>query len=307
MKKAFTLIELLVVIAIIAILAAILFPVFAQAKAAAKRTADLSNTKNITLGMILYTGDTDDTAPAALLASFNTGDTRFNATEWKDCILPYIKNGGKAPKPNRAAYLLSEGKPGGIFESPISTNAYAAGDSNQFPPGTGGDTTTRFARSYILNGDAGRNESGVLYTANADQGGQLYQKSAIWPYVTRTDANGGAVNDGGGGSMTSLGGPANTIMILGTRIPYPTESANEAVYRCSMAWCGYDSNTDNWIRSAGNGLMNLGFFDGHAKAVKGKKAISDDMFDLYASYIPQDGWPGKKQVLDYMNQLSEWN
>ena len=59
MKKAFTLIELLVVIAIIAILAAILFPVFAQAKAAAKKTACLSNMKQLGIGASLYTADND--------------------------------------------------------------------------------------------------------------------------------------------------------------------------------------------------------------------------------------------------------
>ena len=60
-NKAFTLIELLVVIAIIAILAAILFPVFAQAKTAAKQTADISNLKNINMGNQLYLNDNDDT------------------------------------------------------------------------------------------------------------------------------------------------------------------------------------------------------------------------------------------------------
>jgi prepilin-type N-terminal cleavage/methylation domain-containing protein len=59
-SRAFTLIELLVVIAIIAILAAILFPVFAQAKAAAKKSASLSNLKQETLGEIMYSGDYDD-------------------------------------------------------------------------------------------------------------------------------------------------------------------------------------------------------------------------------------------------------
>ncbi len=61
MKKAFTLIELLVVIAIIAILAAILFPVFAQAKAAAKKTADLSNMKQMGTATMLYENDYEDT------------------------------------------------------------------------------------------------------------------------------------------------------------------------------------------------------------------------------------------------------
>lgn len=59
-QKGFTLIELLVVIAIIAILAAILFPVFAQAKMAAKKTTSISNVKQSTLGAILYMGDNDD-------------------------------------------------------------------------------------------------------------------------------------------------------------------------------------------------------------------------------------------------------
>ncbi len=65
MKKAFTLIELLVVIAIIAILAAILFPVFAQAKEAAKRTAMLSGVKQTATAAQLYLGDSDDVYPMA--------------------------------------------------------------------------------------------------------------------------------------------------------------------------------------------------------------------------------------------------
>lgn len=75
-KRAFTLIELLVVIAIIAILAAILFPVFAQAKQAAKKTVSLSNQKQIGLSLIMYSGDYDDLYPRSdgctLNDSFNT-------------------------------------------------------------------------------------------------------------------------------------------------------------------------------------------------------------------------------------------
>lgn len=63
MRRAFTLIELLVVIAIIAILAAILFPVFAQAKEAAKKAACLSNMKQIGLAFNMYMSDEDDRMP----------------------------------------------------------------------------------------------------------------------------------------------------------------------------------------------------------------------------------------------------
>ena len=83
---AFTLIELLVVIAIIAILAAILFPVFAQAKLAAKATTAVSNAKQMGLGFELYKNDTDDTFP---LAAYGTA-TGFYL--WHDFLDPYIKN-----------------------------------------------------------------------------------------------------------------------------------------------------------------------------------------------------------------------
>lgn len=65
-KRAFTLIELLVVIAIIAILAAILFPVFTRAKAAAKKTVCMSNLKQIGTSILLYMADYDDRFPYAV-------------------------------------------------------------------------------------------------------------------------------------------------------------------------------------------------------------------------------------------------
>jgi len=67
-SPAFTLIELLVVIAIIAILAAILFPVFAQAREKARQTSCLSNMKQIGMGLMMYTQDYDETYPAANMA-----------------------------------------------------------------------------------------------------------------------------------------------------------------------------------------------------------------------------------------------
>ncbi|RYG49232.1 prepilin-type N-terminal cleavage/methylation domain-containing protein [bacterium] len=90
MKRAFTLIELLVVIAIIAILAAILFPVFAQAKAAAKKTASLSNSKQLGLASIMYAGDQDDTFCAQ--GQPNAGNNWGWQMTWVMHTIPYMKN-----------------------------------------------------------------------------------------------------------------------------------------------------------------------------------------------------------------------
>lgn len=95
-KKAFTLIELLVVIAIIAILAAILFPVFAQAKAAAKKSATLSNLKQNATATMIYLADADDTLPQS--AYCYSGQTAPQSPvgcqiySIYDALMPYTKN-----------------------------------------------------------------------------------------------------------------------------------------------------------------------------------------------------------------------
>lgn len=117
MKRAFTLIELLVVIAIIAILAAILFPVFAQAKEAAKKTATLASAKQYGTAINIYLSDSDDTLPLGYTTTaggniryatwtpfpsgwFNDGGgwsspVIMNQTDsyWINACLPYVKNG----------------------------------------------------------------------------------------------------------------------------------------------------------------------------------------------------------------------
>ena len=81
----FTLIELLVVIAIIAILAAILFPVFAQARAKARQTVCLSNMRQMGLGVLMYAQDYDETLPLAASA------TAKGFQNWHDFVDPYVK------------------------------------------------------------------------------------------------------------------------------------------------------------------------------------------------------------------------
>ena len=84
-KGAFTLIELLVVIAIIAILAAILFPVFARARENARRSSCQSNLKQIGLGILQYAQDYDEKLPSRV----NFGTQQQN---WREVIQPYIKS-----------------------------------------------------------------------------------------------------------------------------------------------------------------------------------------------------------------------
>jgi prepilin-type N-terminal cleavage/methylation domain-containing protein/prepilin-type processing-associated H-X9-DG protein len=94
-KRAFTLIELLVVIAIIAILAAILFPVFAQAKAAAKKTAALNNCKQEVTATLMYMNDYDDMCRGRYNASPRTGPVAPYTAQnmiWTGYIYPYVKN-----------------------------------------------------------------------------------------------------------------------------------------------------------------------------------------------------------------------
>nr|CAA9276735.1 hypothetical protein AVDCRST_MAG63-3340 [uncultured Armatimonadetes bacterium] len=90
--RAFTLIELLVVIAIIAILAAILFPVFAQAREKARQTSCLSNMKQAALGVKMYNADYDE----YFVPSYNInypGHTGANSWyTWRALVQPYVKN-----------------------------------------------------------------------------------------------------------------------------------------------------------------------------------------------------------------------
>ena len=88
-RDGFTLIELLVVIAIIAILAAILFPVFAKAREKARQTSCLANVKEITLGFNMYASDFDGFGPQR-----DNGGASSPRLAWTDFLQPYIKSEG---------------------------------------------------------------------------------------------------------------------------------------------------------------------------------------------------------------------
>jgi prepilin-type N-terminal cleavage/methylation domain-containing protein/prepilin-type processing-associated H-X9-DG protein len=103
-RRGFTLIELLVVIAIIAILAAILFPVFARAREKARQTSCLNNLKQLGLGFMMYVQDYDEVLPARFFGNYllqqpvdgAPGFAAQSATQWQQgwqlCLYPYVKN-----------------------------------------------------------------------------------------------------------------------------------------------------------------------------------------------------------------------
>jgi prepilin-type N-terminal cleavage/methylation domain-containing protein/prepilin-type processing-associated H-X9-DG protein len=92
-KRGFTLIELLVVIAIIAILAAILFPVFAKAREKARQTSCLSNVKQLSLGVVMYVQDYDERFVAGTaIPDFIPVPPDTNRCWWRFKIQPYVKN-----------------------------------------------------------------------------------------------------------------------------------------------------------------------------------------------------------------------
>ena len=173
MKKsnAFTLIELLVVIAIIAILAAILFPVFAQAKLAAKKTVALSNAKEIALANMIYSGDFDDAFVKAyfggpdVCASGPAGWGNYTGWpldfySWRTAEYPYLaRSGGLLADPT----------------NPFNTQFFAIDTSDQnFHPGVPA-LNTNFAANAAIMGFANPGCWGF----SADQNPGLDNQSAL--------------------------------------------------------------------------------------------------------------------------------
>jgi prepilin-type N-terminal cleavage/methylation domain-containing protein/prepilin-type processing-associated H-X9-DG protein len=113
MKRCgFTLIELLVVIAIIAILAAILFPVFAQAREKARQTTCISDLKQMNLGLMQYTQDYDEHYPFDHWVDLSGFDMN-----WFGAIYPYVKNG------NNWSGTTSPNGTGGIYQCPSQVDS----------------------------------------------------------------------------------------------------------------------------------------------------------------------------------------
>jgi prepilin-type N-terminal cleavage/methylation domain-containing protein/prepilin-type processing-associated H-X9-DG protein len=152
-RNGFTLIELLVVIAIIAILAAILFPVFARARENARRSSCQSNLKQIALGIMQYSQDYDETFPQAFINATVVAGRPYG---WADAIQPYLKSEQiyqcpsetKAPSSN-PSHTGAAGQPG----------AYTDYWYNRLLHGTAQAAIVSVSQT-IMNGDGNGNSAG---------------------------------------------------------------------------------------------------------------------------------------------------
>lgn len=274
--RGFTLIELLVVIAIIAILAAILFPVFAQAKQAAKKTVDLSNMKQIGLAFMMYANDYDDTAPFNRVVSQPSYWWTANMLNWKDLTYPYIKNGGGRAGQIGTAFQVPED--GGIFQSPLSGNAWSNAPVWWGMPGAG-DDTTRWPRSYAVNMSAGNNELGGRF----------------WPNVGDT---------GGPGNMTLFANPSGTIMLTPSKLPFSDIDIWTALtYQCQADGQPWGGTGIGCSMTDGGGGGNYAFFDGHAKHYKIKATVPADLWDTNT----YQGAANVQAIENDANQIAEYN
>ncbi|MBS1701039.1 MAG: prepilin-type N-terminal cleavage/methylation domain-containing protein [Armatimonadetes bacterium] len=261
MKKAFTLIELLVVIAIIAILAAILFPVFAQAKAAAKKAASISNQKQIGLSIIMYSADNDDVYPrnddcqpgSALNPVFNSqpfnpsgvGCTaypyyyRMNHYAWQKWVMPYVKNLQLFFHPAINSQGLTNWTQGGEIMGSYALNLSITGALNTY--GTAINGSGAFRNSWL-----GGSQTNVPDVAQTMLLMELVDTSVNFAPVFL---------DSSSGTQSRTAYP---FAIREAWIPkfYPTDAS-----------CNQTSNTPDAARVPFAQNINLSYCDGHTKTI----------------------------------------
>lgn len=240
--RGFTLIELLVVIAIIAILAAILFPVFASAREKARQTACLSNMKQMGLACMSYATDYDETLPTwsgyyADYYSTNPGSQKYpdgNEHYWDGLIQPYVKNGNPV-----------NGDRSGVWYCP-SSEREANVRSYGFTMGISYDTDPSHWQSYrwitlpevdapadcILIGDGG----------SAGRMGRTYDYQGYYEHFVANPRNlytrDAPYRHNGGGNYAFADGHAKWLKAE-TAFPHPTPPSTAYSTAAGAAYCAW--------------------------------------------------------------------
>ncbi len=264
-SKAFTLIELLVVIAIIAILAAILFPVFATARDKARATACSSNLKQIGLGFVQYCQDYDELVPQDISVVQNSPVLKIN---WADELNPYLK----------------------------SANVYTCPSDPTLPI-----SSSNIVMSYAINANMG-NDNQTNAPKNPLQMSQ-FTAPAVTVLLTEIQGFGrGSLLDGSQGALSTrgregsafclptgdCGTPANNAGNWG--VLYATGYFTNTVLPVATGGGNYDKIfTDKGVHNEGS---NFAFADGHVKWLRGTSVSAgyNSGASTSCSGPPNDGW-----------------
>lgn len=255
--RAFTLIELLVVIAIIAILAAILFPVFAQARAKARQTTCLSNLKQLGLTLTMYSQDYDE---AMVNAQTNTPITILR---WPQLLSPYIKSRGFVVCPS-ADYGLPIAGPL-TYQETINNPAGNSGNNDYY---------------YGLYPSYGYNYAYLSpTTACPDAFDTLSAGCRVTPSAGTAPVTSppGISAIGGGLPLAGLDAPSQTVA-MGASVSAPIGSSTSLkwgyyIIRAPQLWAktappSLDRETYGRMIPRHTDTTNVLFVDSHAKSMK---------------------------------------
>jgi len=303
-RRGFTLIELLVVIAIIAILAAILFPVFAQAREKARQITCVSNMKQIALGVLMYQQDYDEYYPMGHYITWNDPAPNDIEYRWADLIEPYIKSGDGSIADAGSTQINYYGV-GGVWscpDSPVVQNANYGANWELFGDGeiwSGEPVGTPIQNDSIVQTP---DQSVMICEKGMDQGDSSWPNFQPWegmwvPYPSNTTpAYPGAAGTtytypdhldiGGQARFDSYGtGPTGDCDMAGASSTTPSTFA-QAYNNCDMM---------PRYRHAGDTQSNFAFCDGHVKSeARGNINWYSNIYiqGAYEALSATQGWGG---------------
>lgn len=268
--KGFTLIELLVVIAIIAILAAILFPVFQKVRENARRTACVSNLKQLALAETQYTQDYDEIFTGAWRPY---SDTDGNRVHWPEMLYPFVKSTGVFQCPDITPYRYTNDGAGNCKYNPIGCGGITAS-------GSGPGITTYAYNAIIDNRDGDpSNNIGVGHIGQDRAQDSLALFTSPSETLMLTEGNNRTFNS------TNPAGIAGEDNVWTTRSTDIVGTFYTGANKSTWSGVLNLPYTPGKVHNGGDGSNAL-FYDGHVKYLKSTRYPADG--SPYYWYVNKD-------------------